>query len=338
MNYEPRGISRGAKREMRDTRIPVYIAYIMDTSSSMNDIIAIAREGQTIEVRKIDEANQGLEDSLNSLRAFEAENVLYKVYVQILQLDTYGKPLFSNFVPLSSLSEKIVFEANGVTCLENSITPLKKFLTPEYLPGCNRAVNVILMSDGHPTDTDGNIVQESVYTKTIRDFKDELETRGIKGNVDLYAIGVGKDCDKKMLKTFADEGKYYELAEMASLRNLLSFVTRVSFGRFGKQRVMPGGGASRLSQHNSQSMTGSRSVATGNSVLSKVPVAREIDLSICRGATCLACLNACKLGAIQHKNGLVSISPTVCVGCGACEGICSSGAIRALTDDEWSDW
>lgn len=338
MNYEPRGGSRRPNREVRDGRKPAYTIFILDTSSSMNDYIEIAYEGSTKRVRKIDELNQGLADSLRSLRSFETENVLYKLYFQIIQLDTYGKALFDNFMPLSRQSEKIVFEANGVTCLENSLATAKKFLNSEYLPGCNRAVNVILMSDGHPTDTDGNIVQESVYTKTIRDFKDELETRGIKGNVDLYAIGVGKDCDKKMLKTFADEGRYYELAETASLRSLLSFVTRVSFGRFGKQRVVPNGGVLRSSQRRGQSMARSRSVAIGNSVLSGPPGAREIDLSICRGSSCLACLNACKLGAIQHKNGLVSISPSACIGCGGCEGICPSDAIRIVADDEWGDW
>ena len=82
-NFQPRGISRKPMREVRDTRKPLYVVFVLDTSSSMYDYLSVNMEGETKQVRKIEELNQGLGDALNSLRRFENSNVLYKVYIRI---------------------------------------------------------------------------------------------------------------------------------------------------------------------------------------------------------------------------------------------------------------
>ena len=176
VNFQPHGASRNRKREAKNAKRPLYIAFVLDTSSSMYDYVSVnTPEGNAKQVRKIEELNQGLGFALNSLRRFEAQNLFYKVYYQIIELNSYGKALFPDFVPLSLQSEKICFEANGVTCLENSLATLNKMLDPKHLPGCNRAVNVILMSDGYPTDVEGYVQDEAVYMKTIASFKKFLE-------------------------------------------------------------------------------------------------------------------------------------------------------------------
>ena len=316
-NFQPRGTSRKPMREVRDTRKPLYIVFVLDTSSSMYDYLSVNTEGETKQVRKIEELNQGLGDALNSLRRFEKGNVLYKVYYQIIELNSYGKALFPDFVPLSLQSEKICFEANGVTCLENSLTTLKTFLDPKHMPGCNRAVNVILMSDGYPTDVEGYVVDDGVYKKTIRDFKNYLEERGLKPNVDLYSIGVGEDACKEMLSFFADEGKYYMVEDLESLAQKLDFVTRKSLVRLTTRVVR-----SPETQRES----------TEDSLLNTQIVIREIDVTKCLGESCLACVESCALSAIEHRNGLVMIQPNMCIGCGSCDDKCPVSAIGQIEE------
>lgn len=315
--FQPRGTSRKPMREVRDTRKPLYIVFVLDTSSSMYDYLSVNTEGETKQVRKIEELNQGLGDALNSLRRFEKGNVLYKVYYQIIELNSYGKALFPDFVPLSLQSEKICFEANGVTCLENSLTTLKTFLDPKHMPGCNRAVNVILMSDGYPTDVEGYVVDDAVYKKTIRDFKNYLEERGLKPNVDLYSIGVGEDACKEMLSFFADEGKYYMVEDLESLAQKLDFVTRKSLVRLTTRVVR-----SPETQRES----------TEESLLNTQIVIREIDVAKCLGESCLACVESCALSAIEHRNGLVMIQPNMCIGCGSCDDKCPVSAIGQIEE------
>ena len=190
-NFQPKGISRRPLREVKDSRKPLYMVFILDTSSSMDDTVSVqSKDGETVSVKKIQELNEGFSDALNSMRRFEANNVIYKVYYQIIELNSYGKALFPDFVPLSVQSEEINFHAEGVTCLENSLSTLKSFLNPKHMPGCNRAVNIILMSDGYPTDVEGYVTEPDVYGKVIGTFKKYMDERGLRQNMDLYSIGV----------------------------------------------------------------------------------------------------------------------------------------------------
>ncbi len=315
-NFQPRGMSRKPMREVKDTKKPLYIVFILDTSSSMQDYMSVSRgEGQAVQVRKIEELNQGLGEALDSLRKFEASNVFYKVYYQIIELNSYGKALFPDFVPLSLQSEKICFQACGVTCLENSLTTLKSFLDPKHMPGCNRAVNVILMSDGYPTDVEGYVQEEAVYKKTVSAFKGYLEERGLRPNVDLYAIGVGEDACEDMLRDFADDGRYYVVEDMESLAYKLDFVTRKSLVRLTTRAVKPAA-LPAVEEH--------------PLLPDNAPPVREIDLSRCLGESCQGCIDACPLSAIQQHHGLMMIQPALCVGCGDCESACPVEAIRPL--------
>ena len=321
-NFQPRGTSRKPMREVRDTRKPLYIVFVLDTSSSMYDFIYVnTEEGKTKEVRKIEELNQGLGDALNSLRRFEMSNVLYKVYYQIVELNSYGKALFPDFVPLSLQSEKICFEANGVTCLENSLTTLKMFLDPKHMPGCNRAVNVILMSDGYPTDVEGYVVSDNIYKNTIIKFKDYLKERGLRANVDLYSIGVGEDACKEMLSFFADEGKYYVVEDLESLAQKLDFVTRKSLAGLTTRAVRS---PNELGEKDEKD---AKDEKDENDLLNTQFTVREIDPTKCLGEFCLACVESCLLSAIKYRNSLVMIQPDICVGCGNCDNKCPVNAV-----------
>ena len=320
-NFQPRGVSRRPMREVRDMRKPLYMLFVLDTSSSMYENVSIGdKEGEIRQAKKIDDLNRGLETALNSLRKFEANNVLYKIYYQIIELNSYGKALFPDFVPLSVQSEEICFEAAGVTCLENSIATLKSFLHPKHMPGCNRAVNIILFSDGYPTDIEGYVVDEDVYEKSISDFKGYLSERGLKANVDLYSIGIGEDACESMLVKFADAGKYYKVDILESLAEKLDFVTRKSLVRHSTRPMRAPDAREREEE---------------SAITESVDV-REIDVLKCLKDSCLACIDACALSAIRYEAGLVTISPDLCIGCGACSFRCPNDAIH-IQDDSGCD-
>ncbi len=312
--FRPHGASRTLTREVQDARKPLYLVFVTDTSSSMNGTRTVVSEtGETRTIRKIDELNAGIGMALDSLRDFEAKNVMYKVYYQVIELNTYGKALFGDFVPLSAQTERVDFTANGVTCLENSLATLRTFLDPKHLPGCNRAVNVILMSDGQPTDVGGYAVPGVVYEKTIADFKEFLVEHRMERHVDCYSIGVGEDACEPMLRAFADDGRYFPVRDMESLAQKLDMVTRCSIATVSTRPVNPTGG--------------STTVFPGF----ETPEAREIDISRCLGDTCSLCIDKCLLLAIRRENGLTVIRPELCIGCGACDHVCPVDAIGVAT-------
>jgi NAD-dependent dihydropyrimidine dehydrogenase PreA subunit len=68
-------------------------------------------------------------------------------------------------------------------------------------------------------------------------------------------------------------------------------------------------------------------------VVGEQPRPRRVDGTLCLNDSCLACVDACALSAIQYENGAVTISPELCVGCGSCESRCPCGAIRVAAGD-----
>lgn len=319
MQFPSRGVSRRPMREVQDARKPLYLIFVLDTSASMHEQIGVAKNGETANVRKIDELNRGVACALESMRRFERGNVLYKVYYQIIELNSYGKALFPEFMPLSADAEEVCFEAQGVTCLGNSLSTLQGFLQPKYLPSCNRAVNVILMSDGYPTNVEGYVVPQKVYVEEIERFHAFLEKRGIRSNVDLYAIGIGENACEDMLKTFADADKYYRVEALESLGDKLDFVTRKSLAPHATRSIR------RPAQEDRP--------FSAEEVVGEQPRPRRVDGTLCLNDSCLACVDACALSAIQYENGAVTISPELCVGCGSCESRCPCGAIHVAAGD-----
>ncbi len=51
----------------------------------------------------------------------------------------------------------------------------------------------------------------------------------------------------------------------------------------------------------------------------------KVDKNVCVG--CGACTGVCPVGAITLKNGVAVIDPKKCIKCGACLGTCPVGAI-----------
>ena len=311
--FVPSGATTRSKREIKDTRKPSYKIYILDTSTSMIGTIPVAdSECEIKNIRKIDELNYGVELSLKSLREFEEKNVLYKIMYQIIELNSYGKALYSEFVPVSANHEKIVFQANGVTCLENSLNTALTFLDPKHMPENKRMIDIFLFSDGCPTDIDGYPKSRSEYLKTLEEFDKEIEKRGLKSYVAKHAIFIGDDKNgEETLRAFADEGNFYRVNETESIAEKLNFVTIKSQKRQTSRKLISAG----------DDLSG---------LLDSSIAIHQVDISKCLGQACSACIKCCPVSAIEINEGIVTISPDKCVGCGVCTEECPTEAIYLM--------
>ena len=56
----------------------------------------------------------------------------------------------------------------------------------------------------------------------------------------------------------------------------------------------------------------------------------EVDEKKCKGVECQKCINICPVGAISIdlKTKKAKIDPDVCIGCGSCEFVCPTKAIK----------
>lgn len=233
------------ERVVFESRSPIYLVLILDTSSSMSGCSTVINEmGEAVSMRKIDQLNDGMRRVMKSLKAFLADNPLYRPFLQIIELNSYGKALFDEFQPISRDFEEINFEASGCTELRASLNTLKTFINHKYLrddrperagKAYNKSVPVILMSDGWPTDQNGIEQKGPAYRSTVDEFKAYLREMGYDRNVDLYSIAVGDDACEDMLRYFCDgdgdvgpESHFYRVDECESIATALDFVTRAT--------------------------------------------------------------------------------------------------------------
>ena len=252
--FAPKGVARAeisnnnkgfGERVVEDNRKPIYLVLILDTSGSMGGTSEIVTEnGEKIMVTKIDQLYDGMKKVINSLKDFENTNPLYKVYLQVIELNSYGKALFDEFHPVARGFEEIKFEADGCTVLRSSLNTLKTYISHRYLrddrldregKGYNKAVSVILMSDGWPTDTNGYNQDEKGYRVVVDEFKHYLREMDFDRNVDLYSIAVGDDACEDMLRYFCDGSEYlcdnshfYRVEECESIASALDYMTRAT--------------------------------------------------------------------------------------------------------------
>lgn len=248
--FAPKGVAIGNSngfggRVVEDNRKPIYLVLILDTSNSMNETSEIITEtGETKEVTKIEQLNEGMRKVIKSLKDFEKTNPLYKVYLQVIELNSYGKELFNEFQPLSRGFEEIKFEASGCTVLRASLTTLKDYISQRHLrderqdregKGYNKAVSVILMSDGWPTDNNGITQNKEAYRGVVDDFKKYLMEMDYERSVDLYSIAVGDDACEDMLRYFCDgsenlgdNSRFYRVEACESIASALDYLTRAT--------------------------------------------------------------------------------------------------------------
>ena len=238
------GAVSGEGRIVEDNRIPIYIIYILDTSGSMKGESTIRSEtGELIQITKINQLNSAIEKLIGDLKENEKKDPLHKFYVQFIELNSYGKAVFPTFQSLSRGFEEICFQADGCTELRASLNTLKEFINDKHLKdertgkGTNRAVSVILMSDGRPTDCNGIEHDAPAYKSVIDDVNAYFREMGYARNMDFYSIAVGDDADEEVLRYFCGSSggsekekneRFLRVGNCQSIYDMLDMATRAT--------------------------------------------------------------------------------------------------------------
>lgn len=223
-----RGNVQGNRPIKEDVRTPLYMLYGIDCSGSMSESTKILNEigGETL-VPKIDQANKGVEMAVQSMMKFQRENTRFRIQWQVVELNTYCKPVFETYVSLDDHTlEETKFKAEGSTNIEALFNTYASFITQKHLGRYNRAVNIILMSDGIPTDVNGYELSESKWKEVVDRFKLYLDKNDFSRNVEFYFIAVGEEAEA-FGKYFAGD-HYFRVEESESLSYKIDFVTRQS--------------------------------------------------------------------------------------------------------------
>lgn len=371
------------ERVVVDNRKPIYLVLILDKSGSMGETSTVFNEnGEPVTIPKIEQLNDGLKRVTKSLRAFERGNPLYRVYLQIIELDSYGKAVFPEFQPVSRGFEEIRFEADGCTELRASLNTLKTFISHKYLRddrperegrGYNKAISVILMSDGWPTDSNGIEQKGPAYRNVIDDFNQYLIEMDYARNVDRYSIAVGDDACEDMLRYFSDgdedlgeNSRFYRVEACESIASALDFMTRASLAHHTTVPVDDGldDDDDELDNDFDEEVLDDEDDEDydedcdedddedeedeeddedeedeedddedGDSSVEKY----QIDIIKCRKDKCLDCVgNVCPVNAIEVHSGIISINENRCTGCGQCQSVCRHDAIHKTGVDDAS--
>lgn len=224
-----KGTIKGNRPVKDDTRIPLYMLYGVDSSGSMGESTHIINEnGEDVYVPKIDQANQGVKMSANSILRFMKENTRFQVKWQVFELNTYSKPIFDGYVSVNdhALSET-VFKAEGSTNIEPLFNGFASFISRKHLGGYNRAVNIVIMSDGIPTDIDGYALSESAWKRIVDKFKAYLDENDFSRNVEFYFIAVGDEAEP-FGRYFAGDDHFLKVDDAESIADKIDFATRLS--------------------------------------------------------------------------------------------------------------
>lgn len=230
-NKTPKGNTKGLRPAKDETRVPLCMIGIYDTSGSMSmDTHYIDENGGDVYKPKIQQLNEGLKRQIVSYRRFMKENTKFCIKHQVIELNSYCQPLFPTFKSINDSEfsvDEISFTADGVTNIEAVFNTTVKFITKEHLGGYNRAVNVIMMSDGVPTDVNGYALGEAAWKRIVDKFKAYLADHDLARNVDLYFIAVGDEAEA-FGRYFAGDEHFFSVDDSESIADKLDFVTRLT--------------------------------------------------------------------------------------------------------------
>ena len=229
MKFFQKGNVKGPRPVKDDTRSPLYMLFAVDCSGSMGECTYIINEsGESVYVPKIDQANQGIKLAVKSMQRFMKENTRFQIKWLPFELNTYSKPIFGNYESVNdhSLAES-VFKADGSTNIEPLFNGFAQYITRKYLGGYNRSINIIIMSDGVPTDIDGWALSEERWKKIVDKFKAYLDENDFSRNVEFYFIAVGDEAEP-FGRYFAGDDHFIKVEDTESIADKIDFATRLS--------------------------------------------------------------------------------------------------------------
>ena len=240
MKFFQKGNVKGPRPVKDDTRTPLYMLFAIDCSGSMGEGTYIINEsGESVYVPKIDQANQGIKLAVKSMQRFMMENTRFQIRWLPFELNTYSKPIFGNYESVNdhSLAESI-FKAEGSTNIEPLFNGFAQYIAKKYLGGYNRAINVIIMSDGVPTDIDGWALSEERWKKIVDKFKAYLDENDFSRNVEFYFIAVGDEAEP-FGRYFAGDEHFIKVEDSESIADKIDFATRLSLANSSTVPTQP---------------------------------------------------------------------------------------------------
>ena len=170
---------------------------LADTSSSMREWMG--------------ELNTAIRDMLGTLK--EQESLKAEIHISFITFGNGGAKLHTALTPVSNI-EFNDFTEGGMTPLGGALRIAKEMVeNREIIPSKSYAPIILLLSDGEPND-DG---WEDEMHRFINDGRSKKCMR--------MSLGIGRDYDYDVLKSFSSNGEVYEAKDSMNIIDFFKFMT-----------------------------------------------------------------------------------------------------------------
>ena len=170
---------------------------LADTSSSMREWMG--------------ELNTAIRDMLGTLK--EQESLKAEIHISFITFGNGGAKLHTALTPVSNI-EFNDFTEGGMTPLGGALRIAKEIVeNREIIPSKSYAPIILLLSDGGPND-DG---WEDEMHRFINDGRSKKCMR--------MSLGIGRDYDYDVLKSFSSSGEVYEAKDSTNIIDFFKFMT-----------------------------------------------------------------------------------------------------------------
>ena len=170
---------------------------LADTSSSMREWMG--------------ELNTAIRDMLGTLK--EQESLKAEIHISFITFGNGGANLHTALTPVSNI-EFNNFTEGGMTPLGGALRIAKEMVeNREIIPSRSYAPIILLLSDGEPND---NGWENEMY-RFINDGRSKKCMR--------MSLGIGRDYDYDVLKSFSSSGEVYEAKDSTNIIDFFKFMT-----------------------------------------------------------------------------------------------------------------
>ncbi len=155
--------------------------------------------------------NTAIRDMLGTLK--EQESLKAEIHISFITFGNGGANLHTALTPVSNI-EFNNFTEGGMTPLGGALRIAKEIVeNREIIPSKSYAPIILLLSDGGPND-DG---WEDEMHRFINDGRSKKCMR--------MSLGIGRDYDYDVLKSFSSSGEVYEAKDSTNIIDFFKFMT-----------------------------------------------------------------------------------------------------------------
>ena len=170
---------------------------LADTSSSMREWMR--------------ELNTAIRDMLGTLK--EQESLKAEIHISFITFGNGGAKLHTALTPVSNI-EFNDFTEGGITPLGGALRIAKDMVeNRDIIPSKSYAPIILLLSDGEPNDNGW----ENEMHRFINDGRSKKCMR--------MSLGIGRDYDYDVLKSFSSNGEVYEAKDSTNILDFFKFMT-----------------------------------------------------------------------------------------------------------------